>query len=63
MAERADGGRVFLRLSSDVNERLRAATRYTVSGDLSEYITDALISVDLKTVALRCRRSHVTTLA
>ena len=42
--------RLFLRLRSDLNERLRAATRY--QGDLSEYITEALISVDLSTVAL-----------
>ena len=35
--------RLFLRLTRDLNERLRAATRY--QGDLSEYITDALVSV------------------
>lgn len=42
--------RLFLRLNPDVNERLRAATRY--QDDLSEYIADALVSVDLSTVAL-----------
>lgn len=42
--------RLFLRLNPDVNERLRAATRY--QGDLSEYIAEALVSVDLSRVAL-----------
>jgi hypothetical protein len=42
--------RLFLRLGPDLNERLRAATRY--QGDLSEYITEALVSVDLSTVVL-----------
>jgi hypothetical protein len=56
MAERAErrSVRVFLRLSPDVNERLRAAIRY--QGDLSEYITDALVSVDLRTVALQVQK-------
>ena len=39
-----------MRLNPDLNERLRAATRY--QGDLSEYITDALVSIDLSTVSL-----------
>lgn len=42
--------RLFLRLNPDLNERLRAATRY--QGDLSEYITDALVSIDLSTVSV-----------
>ena len=42
--------RLFLRLNPAVNEQLRAATRY--QGDLSEYIADALLSVDLSRVAL-----------
>ena len=42
--------RLFLRLNPDVNERLGAVTRY--QGDLSEYIAEALVSVDLSTAAL-----------
>jgi hypothetical protein len=46
--------RLFLRLNPDVNERLRAATRY--QSDLSEYIAEALVSVDLSTVALDAQK-------
>jgi hypothetical protein len=42
--------RLFLRLTADLNERLRALTRY--HGDLSQYIEDALTSADLKTLHL-----------
>ena len=40
---------LLLTLNPDLNEWLRAATRY--QGDLSEYIAEALVSVDLITVA------------
>jgi hypothetical protein len=46
--------RLFLKPNPDVNERLRAATRY--QGDLSEYIAEALVSVDLSMVALDAQK-------
>jgi hypothetical protein len=42
--------RLFLRLNADVNERLRAQTRY--QGDLSRSIDEALIGTDLNQVEL-----------
>ena len=42
--------RLFLRLNADVNERLRAQTRY--QGDLSRSIDDALRGTDLNRVEL-----------
>lgn len=42
--------RLFLRLGSDVNERLRALMRY--QGELSRYIDEALTSIDLATMDL-----------
>ena len=42
--------RLFLRLTSDVNERLRIMMRQR--GDLSRYIDAALTSMDLATVEL-----------
>ena len=42
--------KLFLRLTAEANERLRALTRY--QGDLSEYIDEALTSADLKTLAV-----------
>lgn len=42
--------RLFLRLSSNVNERLRALMRY--QGELSRYIDEALTSMDLGTIDL-----------
>jgi hypothetical protein len=42
--------RLFLRLSSDVNNRLRALMRY--QGELSRYIDEALTLIDLGTMSL-----------
>ena len=42
--------RLFLRLTTDVNDRLRALMRY--HGELSRYIDDALISMDLASIEL-----------
>jgi hypothetical protein len=42
--------RLFLRLTSDVNERLRFRMRHR--GDLSRYVDTALTSTDLGTVEL-----------
>jgi hypothetical protein len=42
--------RLFLRLTTDVNDRLRALTRY--HGELSRYIDDALTSLDLASIEL-----------
>jgi hypothetical protein len=42
--------RLFLRLTTDVNDRLRALMRY--HGELSRYIDDALTSLDLTTIEL-----------
>jgi hypothetical protein len=42
--------RLFLRLTSDVNERLRFMMRHR--GDLSRYVDTALTSTDLGTVEL-----------
>ena len=42
--------RLFLRLSSDINERPRALMRY--QGELSRHIDEALISIDLGTMEL-----------
>lgn len=42
--------RLFLRLTADVNDRLRALMRY--HGELSRYIDDALTSLDLASVEL-----------
>jgi hypothetical protein len=42
--------RLFLRLTADVNSRLRSLMRY--HGDLSEYIDEALISLDLRNIEL-----------
>ena len=42
--------RLFLRLTADVNDRLRALTRY--HGELSRYIDDALTSLDLASIEL-----------
>ena len=42
--------RLFLRLTTDVNDRLRALMRY--HGELSRYIDDALTSMDLASIEL-----------
>ena len=42
--------RLFLRLNADVNDRLRAQTRY--QGDLSRSIDEALMQTDLHRVEL-----------
>jgi hypothetical protein len=42
--------RLFLRLTAEVNNRLRAVTRY--HGELSEYIDQALMSSDVRKVDL-----------
>jgi hypothetical protein len=42
--------RLFLRLNTDVNERLRALLRY--QGELSKYIDQALTRTDLGTIEL-----------
>jgi hypothetical protein len=42
--------RLFLRLTADVNDRLRALMRY--HGELSRYIDDALTSLDLASIEL-----------
>ena len=42
--------RLFLRLTGDVNDRLRAMMRY--HGELSRYIDDALTSLDLASIEL-----------
>src|SRR6266699_295066 len=42
--------RLFLRLTTDVNDQLRALMRY--HGELSRYIDDALTSLDLATIEL-----------
>jgi hypothetical protein len=42
--------RLFLRLTADVNDRLRALMRY--HGELSRYIDDALTSLDLSSIEL-----------
>jgi hypothetical protein len=42
--------RLFLRLTADVNDRLRALMRY--HGELSRYIDDALTSMDLASIEL-----------
>jgi hypothetical protein len=42
--------RLFLRLTLDVNDRLRTMTRY--HGDLSQFIEQALTSIDLETLEL-----------
>ena len=42
--------RLFLRLTADVNDRLRALMRY--HGELSRYIDDALTSLDLGSIEL-----------
>jgi hypothetical protein len=44
------GVRLFLRLTTDVNDRLRALMRY--HGELSRYIDDALTSLDLASIEL-----------
>ena len=41
---------LFLRLTTDVNDRLRALMRY--HGELSRYIDDALTSLDLAAIEL-----------
>ena len=47
--------RLFLRLTTDVNDRLRALMRY--HGELSRYIDDALTSLDLASIELMPVRS------
>ena len=42
--------RLFLRLTADVNDRLRTLMRY--HGELSRYVNDALISLDLANIDL-----------
>jgi hypothetical protein len=42
--------RLFLRLTPDVNDRLRTMTRY--HGHLSQFIDQALTSIDLETLEL-----------
>src|SRR5258708_772787 len=42
--------RLFLRLTTDVNDRLRALMRY--HGELSRHIDDALTSLDLASIEL-----------
>jgi len=42
--------RLFLRLTADVNDRLRSLMRY--HGELSRYIDDALTSLDLASIEL-----------
>jgi hypothetical protein len=42
--------RLFLRLTADVNGRLRSLMRY--HGDLSEYIDEAFMSLDLRRIEL-----------
>ncbi len=42
--------RLFLRLTADVNSRLRSLMRY--HGDLSEYINEAFMSLDLRSIEL-----------
>ena len=42
--------RLFLRLTTEVNDRLRTAMRY--HGELSRYIDEALTAADLETVEL-----------
>ena len=55
--------RLFLRLTSEVNDRLRELMRYR--GDLSRQIDEALTSTDLATVELTAvppgRRAHALT--
>jgi hypothetical protein len=55
--------RLFLRLTSEVNDRLRELMRYR--GDLSRQIDEALSSTDLATVDLTAdapgRRAHALT--
>lgn len=55
--------RLFLRLTSEVNDRLRELMRYR--GDLSRQIDEALTSTDLETVELTAvppgRRVHALT--
>jgi hypothetical protein len=46
--------RLFLRLTSDINDRLRVLTRYR--GDLSRFVDAALTSTDLGAVDLDCDR-------
>ena len=47
--------KLFLRLSPEANERLRALTRY--HGDLSHYIDQALRSADLRTLPVESIRA------
>jgi len=42
--------RLFLRLNSDLNERLRALMRY--QGELSRYVDEALTRIDLRSIEL-----------
>lgn len=42
--------RLFLRLTADVNSRLRSLMRY--HGELSEYINEAFMSLDLRSIEL-----------
>jgi hypothetical protein len=42
--------RLFLRLTADVNSRLRSLMRY--HGELSEYINEAFLSLDLRSIEL-----------
>jgi len=42
--------RLFLRLTAEVNNRLRILMRY--HGELSEYIDEALLSFDLRSIDL-----------
>lgn len=42
--------RLFLRLTAEVNNRLRMLMRY--HGELSEYIDQALMSLDLRNIDL-----------
>ena len=55
--------RLFLRLSADVNDRLRKMMRY--HGELSRFIDQALTSLDLLTIELKrgalCKGSRAIT--
>jgi hypothetical protein len=55
--------RLFLRLSADVNDRLRTMMRY--HGELSRFIDQALLSLDLLSIELKasalCKGSRAIT--